>query len=177
MKKIFLFTLFTINISHAFETYQLQCSGNRGKVNVVIEKTENKIRFTYNNLEGKKDFPLYDGIVTANTLPFIKAAQKDLALIDNKLVLEWNLDQCNLPNENPMIIACNGEVDVIFPKNSKLKSYDFYTSILSEKTPNFTYEMLKVRLGLDTDQMHYLTTMPFDPGHCQLSIAENILSK
>ncbi len=177
MKKIFLFILFTIHHTYAFETYQLQCSGNRGKVNVVIEKTENKIRFSYNNLDGKKDFPIYEGVVTLNSLPFINKAQKDLSIIDTKLVLEWNIDQCDLPTENPMIIACNGEVDIQFPKNSKLKSYNFFTSILSEKTPNFTYELLKVRLGLDTDQLHYLATMPFDPGHCQLTISDNVLSK
>lgn len=168
---------FVFNFAHAYENYQLQCVGNRGKVNILIEKIENKIRFTYNNLEGKKDFPIYEGVVTANAIPFIKAAQKDLAIIDTKLIIEWNIDQCNLPTDNPMIIDCNGEVDVQFPKNSKLKSYHFFTSVLNEKTPNFTYEMLKVRLGLDTDEMHYLATMPFDPNRCQLSMSENVLSK
>lgn len=177
MKKIFLVILISFNYSYAFETYQLQCFGNRGKVNIVIEKTENKIRFTYNNLEGKKDFPIYDGVVTPNSLPFIKAAQKDLSIIDTKLVLEWNVEQCDMPTDNPMIITCNGEVDVQFPKNSKLKSFNFFTSIINEKTPRFTYEMLKVRLGLDTDQMHYLATMPFDPGHCQLNVSNNVLTK
>jgi len=176
--KYFIFLLFLFsNSAFALEKYQLLCNGNRGKVNVVIEKENEKVRFTYNNLEGKKDFPIYEGIVTASTLPFIKSAQKDLAIIDTKLVLEWDVDQCNLPTDNPMIIACNGEVDVTVPKNSKLKSNNFFTSILNEKTPNFTYEMLRIRLGLDTDKLHYLASFSFDPNHCQLTITDNVLSK
>ena len=169
MKFIFPIILSLLSTAQASENYLLSCIGNRSKVSISIEKIQDKVRFTYLNTDGKKDFPLFEGVVTVNTFPILKSAQKDLSSIDSKLILEWNLEQCNKSISNPMIIECNGESKILFPLNSKLKSMRFFTSTTKEITPSFTYEVFKVRLGLDTENMHYLATMPFGPNYCHLN--------
>lgn len=154
--------------SYSTENFQIFCQGNRGKVHLLIERNDSKIRLTYNNLDGKKDFPLYDGVVTLNSLPFIKMAEKELSLIDSKLVFEWNLEQCQKNNEDSYLVECNGEAELIYPLNLKIKSFDFFSSRTQEKTPHFTYEIYKVRLGLDSERMHYMASMPFDPSQCTI---------
>jgi hypothetical protein len=174
MKKLLLATLLISQSAFADVTYQLYCTGNRGKVAVLIEKIESKIRFTYTNIEGKNDFPIYEGVVTPSSMPFIKMAQKELSVIDNKLILEWNIEQCNKPTDNSKIISCDGEAKLIFPEKAKIKSFDFFTSVVEEKTPTFTYEIFKIRLGLDSENMHYLATMPFDPSNCSVKDELNL---
>jgi hypothetical protein len=161
-----LFLLLNSTFSFADNEFQLFCGGNRGKVSIFFEQVKNKIRFTYTNTEGQKDFPIYEGVVTPQTLPFIKLAQKELSKIDTKLVIEWNIEQCKQPTDDPMIFACDGEAQIVFPENIKIKSFDVFTGHLKEQTPTFTYEMIKLRLGLDSENLHYLVGMPFDPSQC-----------
>lgn len=155
----------------AADNYRLFCQGNRGKVTVSFEKIENKLRFTYRNIEGKKDFPFYEGVVTEQTMPYIKYAQKELNVIDDKLVYEWNIEQCKISSDDARVIGCDGEAKLIEP--AKIKSYDFFTSSTKEKSPTFTYDIFKVRVGLDSESMHYLITMPFDPSQCFVENPDN----
>lgn len=148
--------------------YKLYCTGNRGKVLILFEKVNDKMRFTYTNTGGKSDFPFYEGVVTTKTLPFLKMAKKELEIIDNRLVLEWKFEQCKLPTNDQSIVTCDGEATVVFPANSNLASYDIFTSRVFEQTPSFKYEIFKLNLGLDSSNMHYLISMPFDPAQCNV---------
>lgn len=157
--------------------YQLYCSGNRGKVLILFEQVNDKIRFTYTNTEGKKEFPIYEGVVTDRTMPFLKFAKKELDIIDSRLVLEWKIEQCKTPTKDSMIITCDGEAAVIYPTDSNLTSFDVFTSRINEQTPSFKFETFKINLGLDSKNMHYLISMPFDPAQCEVKSPENFKFK
>ena len=148
--------------------YQLFCMGNRGAVQVLLERNAKNTRLTYTNIGGKSDFPIYEGVVTPKTLYFIKYAESDLGIIDTKLIIEWKNEQCTRLSENSMIIACNGEADIVYPINSKLKSYDFFTSMINEQLQMATYQIFKFNIGIDSENFHYLSSMPFDPKECQM---------
>ncbi len=168
---IFLITIYTSLTQAALwkGDQKIGCIGNRGKVSVLFEMNSQTVRLIYNNQEGQKDFPIYDGAVTTQTLPFIDFAKTDLQEVDQRLVLEWPAGQCHQSDDDAMLIGCDGEAKNIYPENLSIKSYTFFTTKIAESSATQTYEMFKVRLGLDSENMHHHIGMQFNPQECFIS--------
>jgi len=160
-------TLFIIVINTPALAYApFSCFGQNGKVQVSINQTEDSYVLTYLNSEGRKNFPVYEGVVTRSAMGFINMGFKELFDIDKKLVLAWKKSSCQFSKENPLILSCNGEGRVLIPENQTLKSYILNTSISEEKSLSNTFHVFKFRLGLDSQSLHYSLTFPFDPKKC-----------
>jgi hypothetical protein len=151
----------------SFANFEINCHSINYLQKVTIEKSNSELIITYINNEGKNTFPLFEGTVTAQNFSQIKKAKKELAQINEKLRLVWKIEQCDNDLMNPMIISCNGESTITHPANLKVKSTNFYTSNVSEQTPNFTYHQFKVRIGLQNENIKNISTIAFDPNHCE----------
>ena len=166
MKALILFFLFMTSKAYSLE-YRAACTGNRGKVSVQMYSNKGRLYMQYSNATGADDFPLYEGVVTKLTLPIIKIAQDDLALLDYQVLVSWPLDQCKFNSKEPLIMDCNGIGQFHFPLNSNLSSTTLITSKVTEESLSNKYEIFKMRWGIDGPDFHHSLALPFDPSQCQ----------
>lgn len=169
MKVLSLLFIFLINTAHALE-YRAFCSGNRGKVAVSIYSGQGRLYMRYNNVMGADDFPLYEGVVTKLTLPVIKIAQEDLASLDQEVLVSWPLEKCEFSDKDDLIMECGGEATFHRPENTGLTSYTFITSRIKEEGLKNTFDIFKIRWGVDSSDFHHSLALPFNPAMCQASL-------
>lgn len=171
MKFLPLLLLFITTNSYAL-IYRAACSGNRGKVSVQMYSSGERMYMQYSNAMGANDFPLYEGVVTKNTLPVIKIAQDELGALDEHVLVSWELDKCRFNAKEPLIMDCGGEGTFHFPTNTNLKSYTLITSKVTEESLTSKYEIFKIRWGIDGTDFHHSLALPFDPSMCKASLKE-----
>jgi hypothetical protein len=172
MKFFFLFLIFISLNLHA-ETYRAFCSGNRGQVGVSIysssdaDGSNKKITLRYENNLGSDDFPYYEGIVTKLAVPYIEVAKKDLSVLDHEVVVTWPMEKCQFSEEQPLLIQCHGEGEVLIPKDSNLKGTSLSMAYVTEENLTATFNSIKMRWGIDSPNYHHSLGLPFDPKTCQ----------
>ncbi|MBC7537682.1 MAG: hypothetical protein H7281_02585 [Bacteriovorax sp.] len=159
--------IFLISNSAFALIYRAQCTGNRGGVAVSIYTSKDKLFMRYSNVLGAQDFPFYEGSVSKLAMPFIKIAQTELASIDHEVLLSWPVEKCTFSTANPLLMECNGAATFIIPEKSELKSFTFFTSIIKEDSLTSSYEIFKIRWGIEGLDYHHSIGMPFDPKLCQ----------
>lgn len=169
MKFLSLLFVLLINTSYALE-YRAFCSGNRGRVAISLYSNNDRLYLRYNNVMGADDFPLYEGIVTKLTLPVIKIAQVDLASLDQEVLVSWPLEKCQFSDQDAMIMQCGGEATFHLPKNTNLTSYTLITSRVKEESLTNSFDIFKIRWGVDSPDFHHSLALPFDPTRCQGSL-------
>lgn len=152
--------------------YRATCSGNRGRVSIQVYSSGDKLYMQYSNAMGSDDFPLFEGVVTKLALPYIKIAQKELAGLDQQVLVSWDLSQCKFNAKDPLIMQCDGEGTFQFPTDSNLKSYTFITSRVTEESLTSKYEIFKIRWGIDSSDFHHSIALPFDPSLCKATLKE-----
>lgn len=171
--KIFLALTISFISSNIFSeettNYLLYCQGNSGKIAVEFYIANDKAILSYYNAEGRNSFPVFEGVVTQNAVPIINAAFSELAPIDNRLVLQWDAKNCQIKNPHEKIFQCNGRGEVIYPENSNLESFILNSTMATEEGFNFSHEVFRIRLGLDSPNLHYSIVMPLNPEHCGVS--------
>jgi hypothetical protein len=150
-------------------TYRALCTGNNGRIAVVMQSYKDRLYVRYSNAMGSQDFPLYEGTVTRATFSWLKEADKDLASLDKEVMVSWAMEQCTFNQKVPWLMQCGGEARFELPENSSLKSYTFATSIVNEASLTSNFEIYKIRWGIDSEDFHHHIAMPFDPRHCQAS--------
>lgn len=164
-----IFTLILFSNNASALTYRFQCVGNRGGVSVAIysSKDQKRLFMNYNNSLGAKDFPFYEGTVSKLSMPFIQIAEKELASIDYQALLSWPIEKCTFNKETPLLVECNGAATFVIPEKSSLESYTLSTSTIREESLTSSYDIFKIRWGIEGKDFHHSIAMPFDPKSCQ----------
>jgi hypothetical protein len=152
------------------ENYHLSCIAADLKSSIEITSSKDRMIFSYKNKEGKKYFPLYNGIVTASSLSHLKSAKHALHEIDNELSFSWPIENCSIRNEELFLAKCSSDADVILPARSGLKANTFSTSLIAEQSFSFIYEKLSFRFILHVDNDSYEILIPFSKERCQVSL-------
>lgn len=169
MKYLPLLFAILINSADALE-YRAFCSGNRGRVAVSLYSSKDRLYMRYNNLMGSDDFPLYEGVVTKLTLPVIKIAQEELGSLDQEVLVSWPIEKCDFSDKDPLIMRCGGEAKFHLPEGTNLTSYNFSTSRVKEDDLTNSFDIFKIRWGVDSPDFHHSLAMPFNPAYCQASL-------
>lgn len=167
--KIFLpISLITLSLSTAEAfSYQLFCNGNRGRVAVSVYTQEQRLFVHYSNSLGAVDFPLYEGVVTRATIPYVKIAEQELSSIDHEVLVSWPLPQCEFNQAEPLLMKCGGESLWHRPENSPLRTVTFNTAKVTEEGLDTTFETFKIRWGIAGENFHHFLALTFDPSRCQ----------
>ncbi len=169
MRMALLFFLLLVLSTPVFAlSYRAQCIGNGGRVAVAIYTSQDKIFMRYSNSLGSADFPFYEGLVTKNSMPFIKIAEKELSSIDHEAIVSWPVEKCKFNEETPLLMSCDGAATFIQPEKSKLESYTLITSMTKESALSYSYDIFKIRWGIEGEDFHHSILMPFDPNNCQV---------
>lgn len=164
--KVFALALIVFSMNAHALSYRAQCIGNGGKVSVVLYTHEGKLVMKYGNARGAVDFPFYEGTVTKAALPFIKMAEKELAEIDQEVTVTWPVEKCTFNEETPLLMSCNGAGTFILPEKTKLETYTFFTAMTKEESLSYSYDIFKIRWGIEGENLHHSIVMPFDPNRC-----------
>jgi len=151
--------------AHAL-SYRAQCIGNGGKMAIVLYTDKDKLVMKYGNARGAVDFPFYEGTVTKAALPFIKMAEKELAEIDQEVTVTWPVEKCSFNEETPLLMSCNGAGTFLIPEKTKLETYTFMTAMSREDSLSYSYDIFKIRWGIEGENLHHSIVMPFDPKNC-----------
>lgn len=170
MKTFFIFMTFFISTAQAASdglSYQLYCSGNRGRVAISVYTSGDRLFVRYNNSLGAVDFPLYEGVVTRATIPYVNIAEKELASLDYEVLVSWPVSSCEFKDQDPLLMGCGGESIMHLPKNSPVQSQSFKTAHLIEEQISNTFNIFRIRWGLVGENFHHFLAMPFDPAQCQ----------
>ncbi len=163
---LFLAALIISSQSYAL-TYRAQCIGNGGKLAVAFYSSNDKLFMRYSNSRGAVDFPFYEGTVTQASMPFVKIAEKELSSIDQEVSLSWPLSKCTFNEETPLLMSCDGPATFTIPENSKLESYTLTTTMTREESLSYSYDIFKIRWGIEGENFHHSLALPFDPKNCQ----------
>lgn len=164
MKFITLTSLLFSTLAHA--EFQFYCVGNRGQVALTAHTYKGEFILRYSNAMGKKDFPFYEGTITKLALPYIREAEKELDVLDHEVIVKWPAEKCQIDKENPLMFQCNGEGKFSDPAHAHLKSYTLTSAIVTETNMSASYEIFKIRWGIDTENFHHSLAFPFDPKNC-----------
>lgn len=148
------------------DTFHMICTAADVKSSIEITSTNDKMVFSYINNAGKKYFPLYSGVVTAQTLPYLKTAKYALSNLGPKIEFSWPLDQCTINEDQLYLVKCMKNAVVTFPKHTGLRANSFSTSLINEQTFSFSYEKLSVRFILMVDNKNYEIAIPFSKERC-----------
>lgn len=168
MQKILLFLFLILNAENSLAlSYRAQCIANRGNVFFALFTKENKLFVKYNNAMGASNFPVYEGTVTKSTVPYLNIAFDELSSIDYELLLSWPVEKCSFSSINNFLVECNGPATFILPRESGLQSFNISTSVIKENSLSATYDIFKMRLGIEGKDFHHSIAMPFDPRFCQ----------
>lgn len=162
----------TTATSQAALSYSLYCSGNRGRVAVAAYTRENRLYVQYSNALGAADFPLYEGIVTRTTIPYVNIAEKELASLDYEVLVSWPMEKCEFNGHDSDLMRCGGEAQFHHPQNSPVQSISFSTAKVTEEGLSGTFRIFKIRWGLVGENFHHFLALPFDPTKCQTSLKE-----
>ncbi len=165
-----LFFTLLIESSFAAISYNLFCSGNRGRVSISAYSSNERLYVQYSNALGAIDFPLYEGVVTKSTIPYVKIAEKELASLDYDVLLSWPIFECEFSPTDPLLMKCGGAATFHRPENSPLQSLSFSTAHLFEEGLSNTFKTFRVRWGLVGENFHHFLALPFDPKQCQASL-------
>lgn len=157
-------TVFSMNAQAL--SYRAQCIGNGGKMAVMLYTVKDQLIMKYGNARGRVDFPFYEGVVTKASLPFIKIAESELAEIDQDVTISWPIEKCSFNEENPLLMSCNGAGTFLVPEKTKLESYTFMTAMSREESLGYSYDIFKIRWGIEGESFHHSIVMPFDPKNC-----------
>jgi hypothetical protein len=161
-------TMMFSNLGMAATNYQLFCSSNRGRSALSIYTNNQRVYVSYQNSLGAIDFPLYEGVVTRATIPYVNIAEKELKDLDYEAVVSWPLPQCEFNEQNPMLMRCGGESLFHRPEGTALQSLGFSTNKVTEEGVSNVYEMVKIRWQIQgADFLHFLG-LTFDPSQCQV---------
>jgi hypothetical protein len=160
------FSFILFNFSWAKDIYRVVCSANRGQLGIEFKIDETTASFSYFNVKGGSQFPLYEGVVTKDSIPVINIALSDLKEINQKLVVEWKSEQCTFKNKNDFLFKCDGEGKVYGSQNTDLKSFILRSALSNETSFDYSYDVFKIRLGLDSANLHHSIVMPFNPKSC-----------
>jgi hypothetical protein len=147
-------------------TYRAQCIGNAGKASVDMYTKDNVLYLRYSSSLGAADFPFYEGAVSKNSLPFIKIAETELASLDHEVLLSWPVEKCTFNEERPLMMACNGAATFVLPEHTKLESYTLFTAMDKEQSLTYSYDIFKIRWGIEGEYFHHSLMLPFDPKLC-----------
>lgn len=159
--------LFFLVIPYAkADTYHMACTSADLKSSIEITNTNDKMFFRYTNTAGKKFFPLYSGMVTAQTIPHLKSAKHALSDIGPKIEFSWPIDQCVVNEDQLYLVKCMKSPIVTSPKNSTIRTNSFSTSLINEQTFAFSYEKLSVRFILIVDNKNFEIAIPFSKERC-----------
>lgn len=167
MRPITLFlSMIALSFSAHASSYRAQCIGNGGKVAVILYTSQDKLIMKYANSRGAVDFPFYEGTVTRSTLPFINMAEKELAELDHEIIVSWPLEKCTFSEDTPMLMSCNGAGTFLVPEKTKLETFTFTTTMTKEESLSYSYDIFKIRWGIEGENLHHSIMMPFDPKNC-----------
>ena len=169
--KFFIF-LYILSFPAWSKNYKAFCSGNRGQVAISMATYKNRLYVSYSNFLGAKDFPLYEGVVTRMTYPFLKIADEELITLEHEVQVSWPMENCQFSSHTPALMKCSGEAIFHIPKNSMLRSYTFGTSFIREESLTETYDIFKVRWGIEGEYFHHHIAMPFDPKLCSAELTD-----
>lgn len=148
------------------DTFQMSCTSADLKSSIEITTTNDRMLFSYTNNAGKKYFPLYSGIVTAQTIPHLKSAKYALSDLGPKIEFSWPLEQCTIRDDQLYLVKCMKSPVVTFPRNTTLRANSFSTSLINEQTFSFSYEKLNVKFILVVDGKNYEIAIPFSKERC-----------
>lgn len=162
--------LMTISSANAALSYNLYCSGNRGRVAIAAYTRNDRLYVQYSNALGAADFPLYEGIVTRSTIPYVNIAEKELASLDYEVLVSWPLEKCEFHETDSDLMRCGGEAQFHHPQNSPVQSISFSTAKVTEEGLSATYQIFKIRWGLVGENFHHFLALPFDPTKCRTSL-------
>ncbi len=163
---------FQIESGFAAVSYQLSCSGNRGRVSVTAYTAADRLYVLYNNALGAIDFPLYEGVVTRAALTYVKIAEQELSSLDYEVLLSWPINECEFKSTDPLLMKCGGSATIHRPENTPVKSFSFSTAHLTEAGLDNTFNTFRIRWGLMGENFHHFLALPFDPKHCQASLKQ-----
>ncbi len=170
--RIFVVVLLTLITTSAMaDNFRLSCLSVDLKTSVIINSKEDKMFFTYQNIDGKEHFPLYSGIVTAGNFSLVKSAKRALSSIDKKLEFSWPLESCKVRDDLMYLIKCLPNTTVTIPNKTKLEVSSFSTFITQEQSFSFMYEKLSIRFILNSsDNKKFEITIPFSKERCVVEL-------
>jgi len=152
------------------DQYQLTCQSSDMKSSINIKTQNDRYVFTYTNSAGKDFFPLYTGLVTAETLPHLKMAKKKLSGFERSIEFSWPVENCLIKAEQPYILKCFKEAEVKLPENLSLRLNSFSTSLHQAQSFAFSYEKLSVRFILTSEDQNFEISIPFSKERCKVVI-------
>jgi hypothetical protein len=165
-----LLVILTLILQTEIFAIQYFCQGNRGNVSmgVLLETINGEERYVLNyfNADGRAGFPFYEGVVTEETLPFLKEAQNELKDFEHHFKVSWAKSDCRLDTSKHFLIDCGGKATYHFPENTKLISYTLSTSVSTEEKLGQTFFVNKFRLGVEGEFYHHSLLFPFNPEFC-----------
>jgi len=164
--KYLAFVLVVLSMNAHALSYKAQCIGNGGKMAIHLYTDKDKLVLKYDNARGAEDFPFYEGSVTKAGLPFIQLAEKELSEIDQEVMVTWPIEKCTFNVENPLLMTCNGAGTFLLPEKTKLETYTFMTTMTKEESLSWSFDILKIRWGIEGENLHHSIVMPFDPSKC-----------
>lgn len=165
MKLILLATLSLVTLP-AQAQLRGGCTGNRGQVSLSVAVANDRLYVEYGNVNGAADFPIYEGVVTRATFPFLEAASQELASISTQLAVSWPVSACQLNPQRPELFHCDGVGEIHAPKRTSLRVLGFSTGIVSELRRGLSFETFKLRWQIEGEGLFHLVTMPFNPRDC-----------
>ena len=145
----------------------ITCSSYSSMARVYTEN--GRVFLRLDDAIGHRNFPLYDGIVTPMQIPMIQRAEMDMKYFDQLVILSWEEKQCRFDSKRPFLMECNGRANIQSPEIKNLTSSTLSVSLEQQTRIDFSFERVKVNLGLDTvgsDYQHYFISFPFNKNNC-----------
>ncbi len=152
------------------EQYHLSCLSSDTKSSITIKTQNDRYIFTYTNTAGKNFFPLYSGIVTAETLPHLKIAKKKFSNFEGRIEFSWPVENCFIKADHPYILKCFKEAEVNLPSDLALRLNSFSTSLINEQSFSFSYEKLNIRFILTSENQNFEISIPFSKERCKVAV-------
>jgi len=139
---------------------------------MTIYADGDKVRFHLDNPSGFQNFPVFSGVVTQSMFPLVERALKELKVFDGDVDLAWELKNCRIDKDRPLLVSCSGLAEITNPANVP-KELEMSVSSLSTSTEYVESldiadaQVVRVNFGVNTvGGGHHFVSMPFDAKHC-----------
>lgn len=164
---LILFAVVLSSVSQAASFKGFSCTNYGGDTVFRLTKRDDKVLVEWELKRGLKSLPLYEGVMNIDMIPIIRHQIEDLKELDVNLVrFSHEASKCKFSTSNPKQVNCDGPAVFETPKTQKINSYTLMTSWMEEQLFDWGYKAFKIRVGLDTPDMHYLITFVYDPTKC-----------
>jgi hypothetical protein len=147
--------------------FHISCNSSVNSVQVYTQ--EDRVYFRFYDSLGFKDFPVFNGMVTPVSVPFITRGVRELAVFDGSMRLSWERKLCRYDESKPLLVMCEGSGRVEEPAGAAFTPTGMNTAVETQERLDLSFARLNFNVGLNTpsaDFMHYFLQFPFNKVNC-----------